>query len=237
MSRITVIPETGSTNADLAELAEQGWDEGHWLRAERQTAGRGRLGRDWRDGAGNLQASTLIRLRAGDPPVSGLGLLAGVALHEALMQFAPGAGLKLKWPNDLMAEQAKLAGILLERVGDAVIVGVGINIASAPQVEGRATVALAALPGGQGVGVAQAADALSLSFDRWLACWRAEGFAPVRAGWLAATYPHGTGLSVQNGTDSRLAGRFEGVAADGALLLGLDDGSTQVVHSGDVGFL
>lgn len=200
-------------------------------------AGRGRLGRDWRDGAGNLQASTLIRLRRGDPPVSGLGLLVGVALHEAMARLAPNAGLLLKWPNDLMAGQAKLAGILLERVGDAVIVGVGINIASAPQVAGRATAALSDLPGGQDIDAAMAADALSDSFDRWLDRWRADGFAPVRATWLAATYPYGTRLSVQNGTDSRLEGRFEGVAADGALLLGLDDGSTQVVHSGDVGFL
>ena len=161
----------------------------------------------------------------------------GVALHEALARLAPEAGLLLKWPNDLMAAQAKLAGILLERVGDAVIVGVGINIASAPQVEGRATVALSDLPGGQGIDAPMVANALSNSFDRWLTCWREEGFAPVRAAWLAAGYPYGTRLSVQNGTDSRLTGRFEGVAADGALLLGLDDGSTQVVHSGDVGFL
>lgn len=160
-----------------------------------------------------------------------------MALHEALARLAPDAGLLLKWPNDLMAGQAKLAGILLERVGDAVIVGIGVNIANAPQVEGRATVALSDLPTGQGIGVAQVADALSMSFDRWLARWRMEGFAPVRTAWLSAAYPSGTRFSVQNGTDSRVEGRFEGVAVDGALLLGLDDGSTQVIHSGDVGFL
>ncbi|MBO9670578.1 MAG: biotin--[acetyl-CoA-carboxylase] ligase [Sphingobium sp.] len=234
---MTTIPETGSTNADLVELAGQGWDEGHWLRAERQTAGRGRLGRDWQDGAGNLQASTLIRLRAGDPPVSGLGLLIGVALHQALTDLVPDADLTLKWPNDLMAGAAKVAGILLERVGAALIVGVGVNIVSAPRIEGRETVALSDLPGGQGIDVGIAADALAASFDVWLARWRAEGFAPVRTAWLAAAHPYGTRLSAQIGADSRLTGRFEGVAEDGALLLGLDDGSTQVVYSGDVGFL
>ncbi len=130
----------------MAQLAGQGWDEGIGLRAERQTAGRGRLGRDWQDGEGNFQASTLIRLRSGDPPVSGLGLLVGIALHDALAALAPEAGIALKWPNDVTAGPAKLAGILLERVGEAVIVGVGVNVASAPRIEGRATIALSDLP-------------------------------------------------------------------------------------------
>jgi BirA family biotin operon repressor/biotin-[acetyl-CoA-carboxylase] ligase len=241
MNHVTLILETGSTNADLIVLAAQGWDEAHWLRAERQTAGRGRLGRDWQDGAGNLQASTLIRLRASDPPVSGLGLLVGVALHQALAGLVPNAGLFLKWPNDLMAGSpgflAKLAGILLERVSDAVIVGVGVNVVSAPQVEGRATVALAELPGGQAIDAANVMNALAQSFADWLARWRSEGFAPVRVAWLAAAHAPGTRLSINSGTDSPLSGRFEGVAEDGALLLGLDDGRQTVVHSGDVGFL
>ncbi len=237
VAEVTLIPETGSTNADMAELVGQGWDEGHWLRAARQTAGRGRLGRDWQDGAGNLQASTLVRLRPGDPPVSGLGLLVGVALHEALARLAPDAGIALKWPNDVTAGPAKLAGILLERVGEAVVVGVGANVAHAPQVEGRVTIALSDLPGGAGIDAAAVAQALADRFDHWLARWRAEGFAPVRAAWLAAAHPVGTRLAVILGAESRLEGGFEGVAQDGALLLRLDDGTRQVIHSGDVGFL
>ncbi len=164
-------------------------------------------------------------------------MLVGVALHEALAALAPDSGLLLKWPNDLMAGNAKLAGILLERVGDAVIVGVGANVRHAPAVEGRATVALADLPGGADIDAATAAGALAGRFDHWLAHWRAEGFAPVRAAWLAAAHPSGTRLSVHSGAQSRLEGRFEGVAADGALLLRQDDGQIAVVHSGDVGFL
>jgi BirA family biotin operon repressor/biotin-[acetyl-CoA-carboxylase] ligase len=195
------------------------------------------MGRDWHDGEGNLQASTLIRLRSTDPPVSGLGLLVGVALHEALAGLAPSAGLSLKWPNDLMAGPAKLAGILLERAGEAVVVGVGVNIAQAPEVAGRRTIAFNALPGGEGIDVAGAMEALAERFDHWLGRWRREGFAPVRAAWLAAAHPPGTRLSVHNDTESRLEGRFEGVAEDGALLLGQGDGTVQVIHSGDVGFL
>lgn len=236
-TRVTFVAETGSTNADLIDLARQGWAEGHWLRAGRQTAGRGRLGSDWRDGEGNLQASTLVRLRAGDPPPTGLGLLTGVALHDALTSVAPDAGLLLKWPNDLMAGKAKLAGILLERVGDAVIVGVGVNIRQAPAVEGRLTAALNDMPGGGSIDAATVADALADRFDHWLARWRRDGFAPVRSAWLAAAHAPGMRLSVHNSAHSRLEGGFEGVAEDGALLLRQDDGRIAVVHSGDVGFV
>lgn len=237
MARITLVPETGSTNADMAALAGQGWDEGHWLRAGRQTAGRGRLGREWQSHEGNLQASTLIRLRPSDPPVAGLGLLVGVALHEALTSLAPDAGIALKWPNDLTTGPAKLAGILLERLGDAVIVGVGVNVANAPQIEGRSTISLAELPGGVGIDAATLSESLAARFDHWLARWRAEGFAPVRMAWLGAAHPIGTRFVVHPGTESHLEGGFEGVAEDGALLLRLGDGTLQVIHSGDVGFL
>lgn len=237
MTRITLVAETGSTNADMTALAGTGWEEGHWLRAERQVAGRGRMGREWRSLVGNLQASTLIRLRPVDPPVSGLGLLVGVALWEAVTQLTPQAGVQLKWPNDLMAGPAKVAGVLLERVGDAVIVGVGVNVRTAPQVEGRATTALADLPGGGAIDAARLAETLAERFTAWLARWRAEGFAPVRAAWSAAAHAPGTRLRLDPGSERAIEGGFEGVAEDGALLLRLDDGTRRVVHSGDVGFL
>ena len=105
---IRTIVETGSTNADLLHLAAHGAREGEWLRAERQVAGRGRQGRVWESPVGNLYASTLVRLRAGDPPAASLALLAAVALHEALSLYMPGRAI-LKWPNDVMVDGAKLA--------------------------------------------------------------------------------------------------------------------------------
>jgi BirA family transcriptional regulator, biotin operon repressor / biotin---[acetyl-CoA-carboxylase] ligase len=235
-ARITLVAETRSTNADLLARADS-WPEGHWLRAHRQTAGRGRLGRDWRAAAGNLFASTLIRLQPGDPPVSGLGLLVGVALHEAVRALLPGAGVALKWPNDLMAGKAKLAGILLERQGNAVIVGVGVNVRVAPAVPGRDTMALADLPGGGAIDAARLLDALAARVDGWCTAWRAAGFAPVRTAWLAAAHPIGTRLHVGLDSERHITGRFQGVADDGALLVELDDGTQRLLHSGDVGFL
>src|SRR3546814_17137925 len=111
------LAELGSTNDWLADAARQGAPEGQWVRADRQTGGRGRRGRTWVSEPGNLYASTLIRLRGGDPPAQQLGFVAALALHRALSAWAPAARLSLKWPNDLLMDGAKLSGILREREG------------------------------------------------------------------------------------------------------------------------
>ncbi|MCW2338548.1 BirA family biotin operon repressor/biotin-[acetyl-CoA-carboxylase] ligase [Sphingobium sp. B2D3A] len=234
--RIHVVPETGSTNADLRAQAD-GWPDGHWLRAERQTGGRGRLGREWHSPTGNLYASTLIALRPDDPPVTGISLMMGIAVHDALASLAGAAPILLKWPNDLLADGAKLAGMLLEREGRAIIAGVGINITSAPLLTDRATVALNALPGGASVTAETVLDALVLAVDRWLLFWRAEGMAGLVPAWLARAHPLGTPLVVTGTADAPLHGRFAGLRGDGALMLACEDGSQAVVHSGDVGIL
>src|SRR4051794_19317804 len=100
---IRSVPETGSTNDDLAALARAGAPEGVWLRADRQTGGKGRQGRAWVSPTGNLHASTLVRLRPGDPPAPSLALAAAVALHETVAAFAQHAPVRIKWPNDLVA--------------------------------------------------------------------------------------------------------------------------------------
>jgi BirA family biotin operon repressor/biotin-[acetyl-CoA-carboxylase] ligase len=235
--RIRLVAETGSTNADLKALATSGWPEGQWLRAEHQTAGRGRLGRDWTGPKGNLQASTLIRLRPTDPPVSGLGLMLGVAVHAALAGLMPRAAFQLKWPNDVMLGAAKLSGMLLEREGDCVVLGVGVNVCEAPRLPDRETIALADLEGGQGWTAAEVLDALVPAFDHWLATWRDGGTAAIVGAWLQRAHPVGTRLSVSTATHLPQQGRFLGLDADGALILGLDDGTSHVIHSGDVGVL
>src|SRR5438093_256869 len=129
---IRTVCTTASTNDEVALFAREGAPEGLWLRAEQQTGGRGRQGRTWLSPPGNLYASTLVRLTAGDPPAATLSLVAGVALHQVTQAYAPEVPLQLKWPNDLLANGAKLAGILLERHEDAVIAGFGVNLAEYP---------------------------------------------------------------------------------------------------------
>lgn len=211
----------------MAALAAAGEPEGLWLRAVTQTAGRGRLGRDWQSPSGNLFVSTLVRPRAGDPPVATLALVAAVALHEVVAAYDPRVGIK--WPNDLLIEGAKLSGILLEGAEGAVVIGFGVNLVHHPEGLDRPVTHLSAQPD-----AALFAEDLAASFARWLDIWRGQGLAPVRAAWLAAAHPAGTALSVSQPDGERLDGLFEGLDSAGALMLRLADGSSRVIHAGDV---
>ena len=227
---VRTVAQTGSTNADLAELARSGAGEGLWLRAERQTAGKVRQGRAWISPTGNLYASTLVRLRPSDPPPATLALVAAVALEETVAVF--GVRATLKWPNDLLVGGAKLSGILLERLDDAVIIGFGVNLADAPEGLERAATSLAA--SGSAPDPQLFAETLAESFERWIARWRGEGLATVRDRWIARAHPTGTALTARLADGTTLDGLFDGLDAQGALMLRLADGSVRVIHAADV---
>lgn len=232
---IDTVAETGSTNADLAARLASGQPvtEGSWLVADRQSAGRGRLGREWFDGAGNFMGSTVVHLGAGEPHPGSLALVAGLAVHDAVSEVLPPPHrAELKWPNDLMIGSAKLAGILLERVGNTVVVGIGVNLTRAPQVEGRATIALAELTAPPSRD--SFAASLAAHFARELERWRGYGLDPILSRWQAAAHPAGTPLLVSEPGGGTLAGEFAGLNDDGALQLRLPGGTTQVIHAGDV---
>ena len=232
---IHIVASTGSTNADLAARVSAGERaaEGDWLIADRQTAGRGRLGRAWFDGLGNFMGSTVVYPASGDPPPGTLALASALAVLETLAPHIPPPHLgQLKWPNDVLVGDAKLCGVLLERCNDAVIVGIGINLAAAPAVEGRSTIALSAF------GPAPDRDAfaaiLAQQFDLELQRWRNFGLGPLIRRWEAAAHPHGTPLLVGEPGETPLKGQFAGLGADGALQLRLADGTTRTVHAGEV---
>lgn len=229
---VRVVGETGSTNADLLAAAEAGATEGIWLRAERQRSGRGRVGRRWADGAGNLFASTIVRLAPDDPAAPTLTLVAAVALAEAVAAVAPGLAT-LKWPNDLLIDGAKLSGILLERGGgNAVVIGFGVNVTSHPHLTDRPTTSLAE----QRVNVTPQAllELLRERFAVWLGRWRNHELSAVRTAWEAMAHPHGTPLRVRLPDGSDREGTFGGLDADGALRLVARDGTVTLVHAGDV---
>lgn len=228
---IRAVAETGSTNADMLALAVAGASEGSWLRAERQTAGKGRQGRAWESPVGNFYGSTLVRLRPTDPPAPTLALATVVALEEAVRVFLP-AGATIKWPNDLLIGGAKLSGVLLERAGDAVVVGIGVNLTHHPELPDRPATSLAAQ--GMAVDAATFAEVLAESFARWLSRWRGEGLEPVRQRWLDRAHPIGTALTARLPDGTGHDGLFDGLSGDGALILRLADGSRHVIHAGDV---
>ena len=217
----------GSTNTTL--LADVSAGEGEWLVALHQDEGKGRHGRIWQSLDGNFFGSTLVSLRATDPSAPALALVAGLALIEAVEVAAPDARLSLKWPNDLMLGDAKLAGILLERSGDRVVVGFGVNLAAAPTISGRKTASLAGAIAPQAF-----APLLATSFARLLAAWRMADPAAFVQAWLARAHPLGTPLEVHSSPDDRIAGRFDGIEPDGTMRLRLEDGEIDLVRAGDV---
>ena len=210
-------------------LADGSAAEGDWLVALQQEAGRGRQGRAWTSLKGNFFGSTLVVVRPGDPPPHSLSLAAGLALIEAVDVAVPGQAPMLKWPNDVMLPGGKLAGILLERGGDRVAVGFGVNLAEAPRLSGRATASL-----GRRITPEDFAPLLATVFARLLGLWRSSEPALLAQAWLARAHPVGTRLSVHSGKDEVASGRFDGLEPDGALRLVLDDGTISIVRAGDV---
>ena len=233
--RFAIVPETGSTSADLLDRLSQGTpvEEGAWLVADRQSAGRGRQGRGWLDGPGNFMGSTAVRLLPQDPAPASLSFVAALAVYEAVLgRVATPLSVRLKWTNDVLLDGAKLAGILLERAGDAAVIGIGVNLAWSPALPDRATGHL------KRIGPAPDRDAfardLARSFDRELDRWRQFGLTPILSRWLAAAHPLGAPLAVHGADGSRVSGTFDGLEADGALRLRLADGAARVIHAGDV---
>ncbi|MEO6387024.1 MAG: biotin--[acetyl-CoA-carboxylase] ligase [Croceibacterium sp.] len=233
--RIETVRETRSTSADLLARLAAGElvPEGHWLIADRQTGGRGRQGRTWLDAPGNFMGSTVVHLTAQEPPAASLSFVAALATYEAILAHISAPHLvQLKWPNDVMLAGDKLGGILLERAGDAAVVGIGVNLAAAPDLPDRTAGNLAQVA--PVLGRDAFAAELATSFDRELDRWRQFGLAPMLSRWLAAAHAPGTPLAVHASDGARVSGSFAGLEADGALRLRLADGSSRVIHAGDV---
>lgn len=234
---IRIVEQTGSTNADLAALIREGLapGEGEWILARRQTAGRGRQGREWFDGSGNFMGSSLVERHDGDPPPASLSFVAALAVHDAAAgTVGEGADLAVKWPNDVLLSGGKLSGILLEMVGRHVVVGIGVNLARAPDLPGRKTAAIA--QHASAPELEPFAHSLAAAFAARLAEWRAEGLSVTLQRFLdLSLHAPGSRLRVHDGEGEPVDGRFAGLETrDGALRLRLADGSERVIRAGDI---
>jgi BirA family biotin operon repressor/biotin-[acetyl-CoA-carboxylase] ligase len=216
----------------MLALARDGLAEGIWLRADRQTVGRGRLNRAWESPAGNLHCSTLVRLQPGDPPPATLAFVSAVAVWQAVDALLPGRA-SIKWPNDIMIGPAKLSGMLLERAGEAVVIGIGVNVETYPEGLGRPTTSLWE-QGAAGSTPSALAEDIAGRFTDLLATWRVYGLETVRALWGTAAHPAGTALRASLPDGSIIAGQFSGLDTDCALILDLADGTSRAIHAGDV---
>ncbi len=196
------------------------------------------MGHAWESPPGNLYASTLVEVRAGDPLAPTLGFVAAAALFGSFAHFANPTRLRLKWPNDVLGVTAtgvlaKLSGILLERTGDSIVVGIGANLVDHPLTLDRPATSLHLL-----VEAAPDRDrfleVLAAQLVHWLEIWRNGGVAVVREAWLANAHPPGTPLSVSLPDGERIDAEFAGLGDDCSLRLRLADGAVRVIHAGDV---
>jgi BirA family transcriptional regulator, biotin operon repressor / biotin---[acetyl-CoA-carboxylase] ligase len=220
-----VLPSTSDLCRRLAEVGEP---EGFAALARRQTQGRGSRGRDWQSPVGNLFLSVLLRPREPARDAGQWSLLAGVAVAEALADYLPDPlALRLKWPNDVLLNGKKLGGVLVESDADAlgglawVVIGIGVNLAVAPEVPGRAVACLADVvppPSPEAF-----AEALLARLGHWRTMRAVEGFAPVRAAWLARAPAEGSAVTLRLG-NALLAGGFAGLGEDGSLRLATEAG-------------
>nr|WP_314072114.1 biotin--[acetyl-CoA-carboxylase] ligase [uncultured Roseococcus sp.] len=230
--RLRIHDSLPSTQTLAVELAEQGEASGLAVLARQQTQGRGRAGRVWQSTPGNLHLSVLLRPTGPAREIGGHALLAAVALHDAARHHAPGRSFRLKWPNDLLEGEAKLAGILAEAALDSaggiahLVMGIGVNLSHAPTVEGRAVTWLGPIP------PEDFAATLLGQLAHWEALRDAQGFAPVFAAWEERGPPRGTVLTVRQG-DNPLTGSYEGLAEDGGLRLATAKGP-RIIHTGEV---
>jgi BirA family transcriptional regulator, biotin operon repressor / biotin---[acetyl-CoA-carboxylase] ligase len=227
-----------STNAEAMRLGLAGETLPLWVRAEQQTAGRGRNGRVWVSEPGNLYASLIVRLDCPPTVLHQLSFVAAVATLAAIRQ-STGEALhpKLKWPNDILLDGAKLTGILAESTLQAngavlAVIGIGVNLAHAPDGLGRATTCLAAH--GHEITPPAMLDAVAIEMQATLALWsHGTGFAVIRERWLQDSLPLGTPVSVHAG-EALHVGTFAGLATDGALILRDHSGYETRLSTGDV---
>lgn len=244
----------GSTNTEALAAAAAGDPGGIWFAALQQTEGRGRRGRQWINPHGNL-AATLLILPDADPASSAtLGFVAGVALNRALSEILPGGMVKigidgadamgggrvaLKWPNDVLADGAKLAGILLEASKlssgrQAVAIGIGVNVVAAPEGLPYPATSLAAL--GAPCSAESVFEALS---DAWVDAFRlwndGRGVGDVLKHWRASAAGIGAPVAVNQDGDV-LRGIFETIDDDGRLIVRTDDTRRIAITAGDVHF-
>jgi len=222
-----------STNEEARRLAKSGARGPLWIVSAAQTAGRGRRGRVWISESGNLFATLLMPVTTSLS--AQLGFVAGLAAADAIAAHAPGAEVALKWPNDVLLNGKKVAGILLETLGhDSLAIGIGINLVHYPRETEIPSISIAAV-----IGSPPDLDGILLrlasAMTAWYEIWLEQGFQPVRKAWVSRATGLGRPVRARL-ADSEREGVFEDLDEDGALLLRNGAGTLTRITAGDVFF-
>ena len=234
-----IYDELDSTNAEAMRRVRAGKARDEWIVATRQTAGKGRKGREWISEEGNLFATRLLHAACPRVRAPELSFVAGLATHDAVvLSVSETPNVACKWPNDILLNDKKVAGLLLEtegsgEVADWVAIGIGINVANAPDTVIFPATCITAEDGKSNAH--EVLRHLNERMEFWLGKWRRQGFGIIRQAWLSAAAHLGDSISVRTDGESIL-GRFADLDAHGALILELDDGGTRTITAGDVFF-
>ena len=250
---VVVFDEIDSTNAEARRRAEAGETGPLWLTAARQTAGRGRRGRVWESPTGNLAATYLFTTNKPPGEAAQVSFVAALAVHEMAERFvavsarSPGGEgpdhvfSTLKWPNDLLLNERKAAGVLVEsgQIGGHlwVAAGMGVNLAIAPEPTPDAAIMPTSLKdeGVEPPTPKEAVAILSSAMDYWFSLWMTDGFPAIAAAWTARAHGLGQSCTARLPAET-VVGIAEGLDGDGALRLRLPDGAVRRITAGDVFF-
>jgi BirA family biotin operon repressor/biotin-[acetyl-CoA-carboxylase] ligase len=232
--------EIDSTNEEARRRAAVGERGPLWICARRQTAGRGRRGRAWESPEGNLMATLLLAPGVTAPEAARLSFVAALAVHDLVAAYATRATVRVKWPNDVLIDGKKVAGILLESSGSEgvdvlpwVAIGIGVNLTHGPAEAQYPATFLGAH--GRAPSPEEALAELAEAWETRFRVWRVSGFAAIREAWLGVAAGLGQPIEVRLPAET-LHGRFETLMTDGALSLLLPDGSRRAVTAGEVFF-
>lgn len=240
---VHLLDEIDSTNAEARRRAGAGDVSSQWIVARHQTAGRGRRGREWNSDTGNLFATLLTLTSKPAAEAAQITFVAALAVADLLDAFAKPGTVSIKWPNDVMLDGVKSCGILVESGTQTsgalwLVVGVGVNLAHAPEGTERPATSLAAHLRSDIAyppSVEAAAGVLAETFAVWMDRWETLGFQPILDAWTARTRGLDGPCVARLGHET-VEGTAEGVAPDGALRLRTTDGALRLISAGDVFF-
>lgn len=235
--RLAYYRSIDSTNAEALRRAASGEGGPLWIWADRQTAGRGRRGRAWFSPPGNLYASLLLSTTTASRNLTEISILAGLAAFDAVAGFSAlrDCQLALKWPNDLLVNGAKIAGLLIECEGSvrpqALAIGFGVNVNQHPDgvpqpVTDLSRHGVEVVPG-------EVLERLAGAFASWLETWERGSIDALHNAWVSRLSGLGETVTVRLADDT-LTGRLLGVDGNGGLTLQQADGSVRVIMAGDV---
>lgn len=240
--RLVALDSVASTNDEARRLVKEGAEDGTLVWALEQRQGRGRHGRTWASPRGNLYLSLVLRPECDVSSASQLGFVAATALREAIGAVVPPlVEVTVKWPNDVLVNDRKVAGLLLETVLDgdneleALILGMGVNIDSFPEDTDFPATSLCYEGASLALEPADLLEAFARHFLAWVNRWLDDGFAPVRKAWLSHATGKDESIEVRLPTQT-LRGTFRDIDAAGALVLEEPDGGRRSVTVGDVFF-